>query len=1228
MACHNILALVAVLAVSELHLNDAFRRAVVLDENLITAVRVNETDDKHREMVHGVREGVAQYGEITTVHKTPPALNSSGRTGFLDYLLYFHDNLVAFWAAALSAYFIVVALVVSSAISMFGESKDMKDNMSDEQRAVVDSTVLLETNSSESDSEPEDATMSIRCQPTFSPTRSTMSIKMSAKSMRDKKLRRAFKAHWLRDSSDEQLFRSARFLFYLALGALARHLLKRVVHPSDYSQSGVGVFELSVLILAVVWASVCVCYPRNVYYWPLFFFLCLLTLSQGLPPFSWSCQEIKAHHAHHQLMRTDDWYTTQALDAMDCSLQGISRQHVFMAAILMLPWVVPRVKMLLRFGWAWIAIYVIWSFFYMSTMEPSILSLQEHFARTAIFCVAMGVACFKKFSLEKSQQNQYVDHLRQRHAAQKMFDYLAYMVPEHVIVPMIKSPGESIAEQVDQVSILFIVISDFDHIVQKLPAGDLLKFLDETFSQFDKVCEEQGVTKIETVGEEYVACVGVVPSDIELCKEKGHGEILKRLFQAADKILQMQSSKAKFKMGMHTGPVVAGVIGRKLPRYRLFGDTINTAARMMQRSETGKLQFGQETYQELPASVKATPRGEIEMKGKGLVQTFLFDSADPDKCATKKNSATPEKPICQMAFADAEIVAHADEDSMIIGEAEELVKSFSRREMDDHTDSISNVSALQRRSRRDVEEVMRTTNSTAVTQSACTLRSRIAQLSFRKDFTPEMEQAWRLHFHENKVCKKFDIRLARYMFSFAFLTLLEVGYMLHQRTNHHRAWSNSHSKIDDAHVAHPDRLAAFIALRMVPILILLFWRFVLYGSKWLKENPFQVQSCILFTACVIAVIHFFSYECLTGAHAKTISGVRDSNFSAPFDQVFTLNYVLFFYVSTGQQNLLFRHSLFFLVLALILMIVSNFHSTHCVVVNKPTDPGVPWVSWGRCEHVGLFFPFFAQVVFLAITGTNCVLAHEEEQASRTRWRALDQMQRTRHKIEDILNSLMPPLVVEQLRKSPGNALTASHIYQHATIAQSDLCGFTKLASTRSPSEVVRFMSELFGSFDALTDKFDIYKVETVGDAYIAGMAERPLTDKNSPVAVILFGLAMVDAVELWAEKMKVKVKCRVGVHHGDCIGGILGHDMQRYHLFGNLMTGLEVLESTAPEAKVQVSQKCKEAVETEMQEQGLSTSGFSFDVRSAGQLTTSKGEVHSFDEVGGRTFVIVPDTEW
>merc|ERR1740121_2887072 len=123
------------------------------------------------------------------------------------------------------------------------------------------------------------------------------------------------------------------------------------------------------------------------------------------------------------------------------------------------------------------------------------------------------------------------------------------------------------------------------------------------------------------------------------------------------------------------------------------------------------------------------------------------------------------------------------------------------------------------------------------------------------------------------------------------------------------------------------------------------------------------------------------------------------------------------------------------------------------------------------------------------------------------------------------------------------------------------------------------------------------------------------------------GLGMVEATRQWSEKIGSKISCRVGVHFGECIGGLVGIEMQRYHLFGDLMAELEILESTGKEAMVQVSTACKDAVD-KSRASGIgimtrteSERSTSFWLRTD-ELMTSKGEKHDYSEVGGPTFLV------
>jgi len=291
----------------------------------------------------------------------------------------------------------------------------------------------------------------------------------------------------------------------------------------------------------------------------------------------------------------------------------------------------------------------------------------------------------------------------------------------------------------------------------------------------------------------------------------------------------------------------------------------------------------------------------------------------------------------------------------------------------------------------------------------------------------------------------------------------------------------------------------------------------------------------------------------------------------------------------------------------------------------------------RILQGGLVFSQTGMIVFVLTSALHSFESWEEEKCLRSRYKGCRTLETTRKRIQNILNTLMPRKVFEELQElqvlraaaagAPGRPILCSHRYLRATIAQADLVGFTQLASGRRPHEVVAFVSEIFGGFDRLTDDHEIYKIETVGDAYIAGQAEPPLTRVNSPRTVVVFGLAMVTLVEQWSDrKLREQgeaVTCRVGVHTGACIGGIVGTKMQRYHLFGDLMTCLDIIESTAPPGRVQASRACREACEGEAREPSARHPQLRFEDRQEATLVTSKGESHLLETVGGSPSVAI-----
>jgi len=882
-----------------------------------------------------------------------------------------------------------------------------------------------------------------------------------------------------------------------------------------------------------------------------------------LPPLHISCYYLKVKCSDEVVT---DPVINEAYRHCDCSLQGQGSLQALMTMLFIHPWLSVRFEYM-HSMWLWIfGVYLAMTFLYIAFTREDIFQPSDITHSVVLLSIALMIATRARHHHELDQRRDFVEDLKQRHSSRKIFLILEYMMPAHVIRPMLQNPQAHLADQISRVSILFILIADFDSFTRAMTPSQLLKFLNEQFTKMDYTCQIHKVTKIETVGEEYVACVGVTPEDKKLNEAEGHGVLLERLFNAGAGILRCQSDSVLFKIGVHTGQIVAGVIGTKLPRYRLFGDTINSAARMMQKGIAGQMQFGTETFRDLPSQLKEKVKGprNVELKGKGVVEAYTFA---PPKVATNADD---------YSAASGEHMRGRDSLGKVFFGAQQVEGRIT-----DHSRFDAALEAVR------ADE--------AGTGSWF--------LSERTGFTEEMDEEWKATFHQECVLKSLHLKFGRFCITVLVLTAFELAFLLKWRV-----WHYPH-QVYSRHM----RWIIFVYTRGIVIGMGMLWWFAAESQKWMKKRPRKTQIALFITACITTLLMYISYDALCTSQSIVYRKLSTNHFHAPQDQTLTLNFFIFFCVYMRMHQLPFCLSVGFLPL---MMAILGLHRWFHILFPQ-------FVFKGRAVEPP--FSVEALLVLLIQVCINIAIAYELEQSSRRRFKTQRAVKLTEERTTYILDALLPPLVVEEICKLPANA-APSHQYRHATIAQSDLRGFTKLASTKEPTEVVQFMTELFGSFDVLTDKHGVYKVETVGDAYIAGMAEKPLTPTNSPVAVVLFGLDMVRAVEKWAKDLGVEVACRVGVHYGECIGGIVGSEMQRYHLFGDFLTCLEILESTSVEGGVQVSGACKAEVERQLRDApGASSEKLAFVERDCAQLQTSKGETHEFSEVGGKTFLTESD---
>lgn len=243
----------------------------------------------------------------------------------------------------------------------------------------------------------------------------------------------------------------------------------------------------------------------------------------------------------------------------------------------------------------------------------------------ALNVVVGGTIVFTLLALFAAQRRDALIALRIEQA--KAENLLLNILP-HSIAEQLKAQTHPIADQFTSASILFADVVDFTPWAERLAPAEVVSTLDRLFSHFDTLAERHGLEKIKTIGDCYMAAAGVPTS------RPDHARAL--ALMALDMVDAMRSNDdvshlgLELRVGINSGPVVAGVIGRKRFLYDLWGDAVNTASRMESHGTTGRIQITRATYELLGDEFECEPRGTITVKGKGEMEAWYLVGRRPN----------------------------------------------------------------------------------------------------------------------------------------------------------------------------------------------------------------------------------------------------------------------------------------------------------------------------------------------------------------------------------------------------------------------------------------------------------------------------------------------------------------------------------------------------------------------------------------------------------------------
>ena len=235
------------------------------------------------------------------------------------------------------------------------------------------------------------------------------------------------------------------------------------------------------------------------------------------------------------------------------------------------------------------------------------------------FVAANLVGMFVLYWMERFQRSDFLNLRRIEDERSRHHKLLARILP-HSVIERLEGGEQRIADEFPESTVLFADIAGFTEISARHKPAEIVELLNGVFGRFDELVERHGVEKIKTIGDAYMVAGGVPdrrPGHIEAI-----ADLALEMIAETSHILGPDGEPLQIRIGIHTGPLIAGVIGESRFGYDLWGNTVNTASRMESHGVPGRIQVSDAVYRRLKDKFALEPQGQIEIKGKGGMTTW------------------------------------------------------------------------------------------------------------------------------------------------------------------------------------------------------------------------------------------------------------------------------------------------------------------------------------------------------------------------------------------------------------------------------------------------------------------------------------------------------------------------------------------------------------------------------------------------------------------------------
>jgi class 3 adenylate cyclase len=241
--------------------------------------------------------------------------------------------------------------------------------------------------------------------------------------------------------------------------------------------------------------------------------------------------------------------------------------------------------------------------------------------------IILAAFFYRMYTVKKGIQDLLMQKNGEIETEKKRSDDLLLNILPQEVAEELKRTGKYESRYFDKVTVMFTDFKDFTKISELVTPKKLVEDIDFIFRAFDDIMERNQLEKIKTIGDAYL-CVSGLPDTTT----HNPMNVLKAATEIQDFIKELIEEKRKenqpffdIRIGIHTGPLVAGIVGAKKFAFDIWGDTVNTAARMEQNCEPGKINLSGSTFKEVLTRVEYTYRGKVEAKNKGEIDMYYLN---------------------------------------------------------------------------------------------------------------------------------------------------------------------------------------------------------------------------------------------------------------------------------------------------------------------------------------------------------------------------------------------------------------------------------------------------------------------------------------------------------------------------------------------------------------------------------------------------------------------------